>query len=150
MEQEKKKTGWSVRALAGLLGIPDATAGYWVNSGLVTVERRGRGRGGHSIGIAGLRELVTVMELRNAGISLQAVQRAVEELRRLTSEARPLAQLMVVAIGDDVVWHESGDPAAFVSAERRPGQRVLLVPVGEATAELQRRLETESVGALST
>ena len=146
MEQQEK-TGWSVRALAQLLGIPVSTASYWVISGLVTVERRGRGRGGHTICIAGLREMVTVMELRNAGISLQAVQRAVEELRRLTSEDRPLAQLMVVAIGDDVVWHEEGDPAAFVSAHRRPGQRVLMVPVGEATADLQRRLETESVGA---
>ena len=85
------------------------------------------------------------MELRNAGISLQAVQRAVEELRRLTSENRPLAQLMVVAIGDDVVWHEQGDPTAYVSAHRRPGQRVLLVPVGEATTELQRQLNTVSV-----
>ena len=91
--------------------------------------------------------MVTVMELRNAGISLQAVQRAVEELRRLTREDRPLSQLMVVAIGDDVVWYEEGDPAAFVSAHRRPGQRVLLVPVGEATAELQRRLEGVGTGA---
>ena len=90
--------------------------------------------------------MVAVMELRSAGISLQAVQRAVEELRRLTDEDRPLSQLMVVAIGDDVVWHEGGDPAALVSAHRQPGQRILIVPVGEATAELQRRLETERVG----
>ncbi len=54
--------------------IPVATASYWVNSGLVTVERRGRGRVGHTIGIAGLRELVTVMELRNAGISLASAR----------------------------------------------------------------------------
>jgi len=38
--------------------------------------------------------MVAVMELRNAGISLQAVQRAIEELRRLTDEERPLSQLM--------------------------------------------------------
>ena len=85
------------------------------------------------------------MELRNAGISLQAVQRAVEELRQITSEERPLSHLMVVAIGDDVVWHEGGDPTAMVSAKRQPGQRILIVPVGEATAELQRRLGAESV-----
>ncbi len=142
----QERSGWSMRALADLLGIPTATASYWLNSGLVTAVRRGRGRAGHVIGLEGLRELVTVMELRNAGISLQAVQRAVEELRRLTSEEHPLAQLMVVAIGDDVVWHEEGDPTAFVSAHRRPGQRVLLVPVGEATAELQRRLEGVGTG----
>jgi len=145
MEQQEK-TGWSVRSLAQLLGIPDSTASYWVNSGLVMVERRGRGRGGHTIGIAGLREMVAVMELRNAGISLQSVQRAVQELRQFTSEQRPLSQLMVVAIGDDVVWQEGGDPAALVNIHRRPGQRILIVPVGEATAELQRRLETASVG----
>ncbi len=144
MEQQEK-TGWSVRALADLLGIPGTTAGYWVNSGLVTAERRGRGRAGHTIGLAGLRELVAVMELRNAGISLQAVQQAVGELRQLTSQERPLSQLMVVAVGDDVVWHEGGDPTALVSAKRQPGQRILIVPVGEATAELQRRLGVESV-----
>ncbi len=142
---EQRKTGWSVRALAHLLGIPDSTASYWVNSGLVTAERRGRGRGGHTIGLAGLRELVAVMELRGAGISLQAVQQAVHDLRRLTSEERPLSQLIVVAVGDDVVWHEGGDPTALVSAKRQPGQRILIVPVGEATAELQRRLGAESV-----
>ena len=144
MEQQEK-TGWSVRALAHLLGIPGSTASYWVNSGLVTAERRGRGRAGHTIGLQGLREMVAVMELRGAGISLQAVQLAVHDLRRLTSEERPFSQLMVVAIGDDVVWHEGGDPAALVSAHRQPGQRILIVPVGEATAELQRRLGTESV-----
>ena len=64
-----------------------------------------------------------------AGISLQAVQLAVHDLRRLTSEERPLSQLMVVAIGDDVVWHEGGDPAALVSAHRQSGQRILIVPV---------------------
>ena len=79
------------------------------------------------------------------GISLQGVQRAVADLRRLTSEERPLTQLMVVAIGDDVVWHEGGDPAALVSAHRQPGQRILIVPVGEVTAELHNRLDTGSV-----
>ena len=130
--------------LAHLLGFPNSTASYWVNSDLVTAEHRGRGRGGHTIGLAGLRELVAVMELRNAGISLQAVQQAVGELRQLTSQERPLSQLMVVAVGDDVVWHEGGDPTALVSAKRQPGQRILIVPVGEATAELQRRLGAES------
>ena len=143
----QEPSGWSVRALANLLGIPATTATYWLNAGLVTAERRGRGRGGHTIGIAGLREMVAVMEMRNAGISLQSVQRAVQELRQLASEQRPLAELMVVAIGDDVVWHEGGDPAALISAHRRPGQRILLVPVGEATAELQRRLEGVGTGA---
>ena len=51
----------------------------------------------------------------------------------------------MVATGDDVVWHEGGDPGALVSAHRQPGQRILIVPVGEATAELQRRLGAESV-----
>ena len=92
--------------------------------------------------------MVAVMELRNAGISLQGVQRAVADLRKLTSEERPLTQLMVVAIGDDVVWHEGGDPAALVSAHRQPGQRILIVPVGEVTAELHNRLETGNVEML--
>ena len=139
--KQHEKTGWSVRALADLLGIPATTAGYWVNSGLVATERRGRGRAGHTIGLQGLREMVAVMELRGAGISLQGVQRAVEELRQITNEERPLSNLIVVAIGDDVVWHEGDDPTALVSAHRQPGQRILIVPVGEATAELQRRLE---------
>ena len=125
---QQEKAGWSVRALAHLLGIPGSTASYWVNSGLVTAERRGRGRAGHTIGLQGLREMVAVMELRGAGISLQAVQRAVEELRRLTSEDRPLSQLIVVATGDDVVWHEGETPERWLALIVSRGSASSLCP----------------------
>ena len=75
--------GWSVRTLAELLGEPATTATHWVNAGLVSVECRGRGRAGHVIGEAGLRELLAVSELRGVGISPQSVRSAVEELRGL-------------------------------------------------------------------
>ncbi len=142
--QQGNPSGWTARNIARLLGIAHPTLWYWINTGLVTPDRLGRGRDGHSIGLSGLLEVVTVMELRRAGFSLQAIRQAVENLRQLTSQQRPLLQLMAVATGDDIVWAESSDPVMLVSTYHKPGQRILLVPVGEATAELQHRLETET------
>lgn len=140
-----KAEGWSARALARLLDVRAPTMTYWVALGLVRPERVGRGRRGHTIGVQGLLEAVTVKGLRHAGISLQAVRRAVEELRRLTGEQRPLATLVIVALGDDIVWKEADDVPGYISAHRRPGQRVLQIPVGEAVEMLRETFEREAV-----
>jgi DNA-binding transcriptional MerR regulator len=79
--------GWTARALARQTGIPAATVSKWVTSDLITPEQYGRGRGGHIIGLSGLMELLAVQELSAAGFSMQAIRRAVENLRQLSGHA---------------------------------------------------------------
>ncbi len=136
-------SGWTARALARLTGVPAATVATWVSNGLVTPVRHGRGRGGHTIGAAGLLELLAVVDLREAGFSMQAIHRAVENLRALSGQDRPLAGLTIVVDGGDILWkdaHEVSDTP--ISALRRPGQRLMVFPIGEQHAECLQTLQS--------
>jgi len=152
----KPTTGWTARALARQMGLPAATVASWVVSDLVSVEQYGRGRGGHVIGIAGLLELLAVAELRQAGFPLQSIRRAVQNLRGLTGQDRPLARLTLVVSGKDIAWKDADDLSdVTISALRQPGQRLMVFPIGEKHSELLDRLErvdcipTESGDTLS-
>jgi DNA-binding transcriptional MerR regulator len=86
------------------------------------------------------RDLVAIRvanELRNAGISLQALRRVVKHLhtRKGLSATEALASTTLVTDGHDVF--ELVDDA-MLSALKNPGQRVLfVVPLGKLVAELQ-------------
>jgi len=115
---------------------------HWVESGLVNPDQRGRGRGGHSIGIAGLMELLAVSELRHAGFSLQEIRRAVDNLRELTGHERPLAKLTLVVSGNDIAWKDAEELADIpMSALHYPGQRLMVLPVGKMHSDLVERLQ---------
>ena len=141
--------GWTARELARHVGVPANTVTSWIQSGLVTPDVLRRGRGGHEIGGAGLLELLTVLELRNAGISVQAIRRAVENLHHLTGHDRPLARLTLIVQGDDIIWkHTQEIEETPISALHHPGQRLMIFPVGERHQtlldELSRHLSTKS------
>jgi DNA-binding transcriptional MerR regulator len=135
--------GWTARELARQTGVPAATLASWITGGIITPEHYGRGRGGHVVGVSGLLELLSVLELRQAGFSLQAIRRTVENLRELTGHARPLVRLILVVCGRDIAWkdaHELSD--ITISALQRPGQRLMVFPIGERYAELLHQLGT--------
>ena|SRR5579871_5085640 len=135
--------GWTARALARQTGVPAATVAAWVTSGLVTPEQYGRGRGGHVIGISGLLELLAVMELREAGIPMRAIRRAVENLRQLSGHERPLVRLTLVVSGRDIVWRDALELSGVtISALHKPGQRLMVFPVGERHAEMLHQLRS--------
>lgn len=137
--------GWSARELSRMTSIKLPTLIHWIGSGLVTPEHFGRGRGGHSIGIAGLMELLAVSELRHAGFSLQEVRRAVDNLRELTGHNRPLAQLTLVVSGNDIAWKNAEELATIpVSVLQSPGQRLMVLPVGKMHSDLVGRLQTST------
>jgi DNA-binding transcriptional MerR regulator len=134
--------GWSARSLARLISVPPQTVQYWVASGLIIPEKVGRGRGGFVIGLRGLMEAVTILELRKGGFSLQKIREAVENLRRLSTRERPLTCLTLVAMGNEFAW-KTGDELAEVtiSALRQPGQALFVFPVGERHEALIRQLD---------
>jgi DNA-binding transcriptional MerR regulator len=135
--------GWTARALARQTGVPAATVASWVTSGLVTPEQYGRGRGGHIIGVSGLLELLAVVELRQAGVPMQAIRRAVENLRQLSGHERPLARLTLIVSGKDIVWKDALELSGVtISALHKPGQRLMVFPVGEIHTEMLLQLQT--------
>jgi hypothetical protein len=137
--------GWTARALGRLVDLPAATVASWVTTGLVTPEQYGRGRGGHVIGVLGLLELLAVMELRHAGIPMQSIRQAVENLRDLSGHERPLARLTLIVSGTDIAWTDADDlTGVAVSALHKPGQRLMIFPVGELHAEMLHQLQTHA------
>jgi hypothetical protein len=104
-------------------------------------ELRGRGRKGHLIGLTGLLELLTIIELRGAGVSLQAIARAIENLRNISGESRPMAKFILVVRGKDIVWSDEDSLASMTfSALRSPGQRLLVFPIGRQHAEIAQHM----------
>ncbi len=143
--------GWSARALARLTGVPVPTLASWVRTGLITPIQYGRGRGGHSIGVSGLMELVAIIELRRAGVPLQSIRRAVENLREISGHARPLARLTMVVDGGDIAWKDADELAVMpISALHKPGQRLMIFPVGEQHAEMLHQLQDHGEEVSST
>jgi DNA-binding transcriptional MerR regulator len=134
--------------LSRLAGVPAPTLVNWIASGLITPDRFGRGRGGHSIGVSGLLELVTIIELKSAGFSMQAIRRAVENLRALSGTTRPLADLTLLVYGRDLVWKDAKELADTpISALQKPGQRLMLLPIGQQHQAMLQRLELEGLSA---
>lgn len=142
---------WSARALGQRVAVPHSTVSHWIATGLVEPSRRGRGRRGHDLGITGLLELIAVRELRAAGIPLRAIRRAVEHLREITGHSRPLTQLVLLVVGNDVVVRDMGDDGTWVSALRHPTQRMMVFPIGDEhrrlVADLPAPPEHEEIAA---
>jgi len=137
-------TGVSVRRAAQILDIPQRTANRLVTDGWVTPEGRSKATGRssrYSLGPAGLRELVTVSQLRKYGFSTRSVKKAITTLRALSGLDRPLAeQLTLVVAGDDLTWVQ-GELA--VSLLKHPAQAFLAIRVSDIYSDLIRRLRAE-------
>ena len=124
--------GWTAREIARSVGVSANTVISWIQNGLVTPDALGRGRSGHELGALALLELLAVIELRDAGVSIQKIRKAVENLRQITGEERPLAHLSLIVQGEDVIWKQSDEVEhSQISALHHPGQRLMVFPIGE-------------------
>lgn len=126
-------SSWTAKAVADHLGVSAQRVSSWITAGLVEPARRGRGRRGHDLGVTGLLEALAVRDLQDAGFATREVRRAVETLRGLSGEDRPLSKVCVAVFGDDVMIRDEDE---LVSLLRHPAQRVMLFRIGRACAEL--------------
>jgi DNA-binding transcriptional MerR regulator len=131
-------TKFTARQAARVAGLSYSTVAYWDRSEFLHPSIGG-GKCSGSERIYSFQDLVALRvahQLREAGISLQALRRLVRFLRDQKSMSSPLAHTCLVTDGCDV-YEKRGD--ALLSIFRNPGQGCLFdsVDLSQAAAEVQ-------------
>lgn len=127
-------------AVAKVLDVSLRKLGYWDKMNLVKPSiSHASGRGSRRLySFLDVVELRTVQALRNEGVSLQKIRKAVAFLRReLSGAMRPLADLKFITDGVSL-FTLTADPQAVMDA--LSGQLVHSIPLGRYYELLERKL----------
>ncbi len=129
-------TGFGARAVLALTGISYRQLDYWARTGLVGSSiRQAAGRGSRRVySFADLVALRLVGQLREEGVSVQTIRRAVKWLRSHADQ--PLATLALTAQGKKV-FALTDDPAKLMEATA-DGQVVLAISLEKVARHLER------------
>lgn len=129
-------TGFGARAVLQLTGVSYRQLDHWARTGLVGSSiRQAAGRGSRRVYSFGdLVALRVVGQLRDAGVSVQTIRRAVRWLR--SHADRPLSTLALAAHGKQV-FALTDDPAKLIEATGE-GQVVLAISVAKVARHLER------------
>jgi DNA-binding transcriptional MerR regulator/predicted RNase H-like HicB family nuclease len=129
-------TGFGASAVLKLTGISYRQLDYWARTGLVGSSiRKAAGRGSRRVySFPDLVALRVVGQLREAGVSVQTIRRAVRWLRSHADQ--PLATLALAAQGEKV-FALTDDPAKLIEATA-DGQVVLAISVEKVARHLER------------
>jgi DNA-binding transcriptional MerR regulator len=132
--------GFGAGDASRLSGVAIANLDYWARSGFLPPSlQEGRGKGSQRrYSFQDLVALRVAGQLREAGISLQALRRVIAHLRARGVD-QPLASTYLVSDGKDV-YEVHGDAA--ISTLRQPGQSgfLWLVDLGSVVAELRQAI----------
>jgi DNA-binding transcriptional MerR regulator len=129
-------TGFGASAVLKLTGISYRQLDYWARTGLVGSSiRQAAGRGSRRVySFPDLVALRVVGQLREAGVSVQTIRRAVRWLRSHADQ--PLSTLALAAQGKKV-FALTDDPAKLIEATGE-GQVVLAISVEKVARHLER------------
>jgi predicted RNase H-like HicB family nuclease len=130
-----KGSGFGSSIVLNLTGVTYRRLDYWARSGLVGSSiREAAGHGSRRVySFEDLVALRVVARLLDAGVSLQAVRRAAEYLKRHT--VRPLSTLALAAKGNRV-FVLTGNPAKIIEATSQ-GQVVIAIDVEPIVKDLR-------------
>ena len=126
-----------------ITGVKYRTLDYWTRSGFMKPSVQ-TAKGTGTDRLFSFRDVIAVKvahELRQAGVSLQALRRVVSYLRRYKKTEQPLAECRLVVKDNDVLWCENDQE--LISALRSPGQHVFrfVVDLGTVTREIEEAIE---------
>jgi DNA-binding transcriptional MerR regulator/predicted RNase H-like HicB family nuclease len=129
------RSGFGSKTVLRLTGITYRQLVHWDKTGLVgSSVRAAAGRGSRRVySFEDLIALRVVARLLDAGISLQAVRRAVQYLKRHTD--RPLSRFALVPSGKKILV-PTEDPAKLVEATQH-GQVIIEIPVKPIVERLE-------------
>ena len=134
--------GYTAGQAAKVTGLKYATVDYWDRSGFLSPSVAGaQGKGSdRAYNFQDLIALRVARQLREAGISLQALRKIVRFLRKHKGLSSPLAETYLVTDGHDV-FEKQGD--AVLSVLRQPGQRCFyfVLDLSRTVAELREAVE---------
>jgi predicted RNase H-like HicB family nuclease len=134
-------SGYNVRTVERVTALTHRQLVHWDETGLIRPSvRQARGRGSRRVySFEDLIELRVVAGLRDKGVTLQAVRKAVVFLRAHHAElARPLARLTFVTDGRSI-FSLTENPNTIVDLTAR-GQVVIAVSVGQLIASLRAKV----------
>jgi DNA-binding transcriptional MerR regulator len=130
---EETRVGYRGPTACKIVGITYRQLDYWARTGLVTPSlRQASGSGTQRLyGFEDVVQLRVVKRLLDAGVSLQKVRLAVDELR---SRGRSLSDVTLVSDGGSVLAVEDGQQV-FDLLQR--GQGVFAIAIGPVVDQLQ-------------
>jgi DNA-binding transcriptional MerR regulator len=127
-----------------LSGVPYPRLDYWIRTGFLTpsIELASGTGSDRGFSFADVLALRVAQRLREAGVPLQSLRKAVERIRRmkrLTSSTEALASTYLVSDGRDV-FEKTGDQ--LVSMLRKPGQIgfAWLIDLGGIVREIREKM----------
>lgn len=131
--------GYTASEVIALTGVKGRQLDSWARTKFVVPSvQQGDGRRGGTWRLWGFRDLIALRaarQLREAGISLQALRRVVLFLRAEGLD-QPLAQTLLIADGKDVVRVIDAERA--FSVLKRPNQARFVLALGGIVGELER------------
>jgi len=138
------KDSFSATEASRITKVPYATLDYWARTKLVRpsiADARGTGTD-RRYSFKDLVALRVARELRNAGISTQALRNAIKHIRDLPN---PLAETRILAIGSSVVWVNNSEQ--IIDVLKTPGQTIFAFMLDFPRAVEETREQVEAVKA---
>jgi len=133
-ETASEITGASIRQIS-----------YWIRQGIITPVEPGSGKGSvRQFGFVDILRIKVLLQLRNAGISLQRVRAALAKLADW-GENDPLVSGRLLAIGERPYWVENEAQLVDIIRQQRAMAPLVLVDLGEIAEET--RLEMAAMCA---
>jgi len=128
-------TGFGARAVLALTGISYRQLDHWARTGLVHASvRKAAGRGSRRVySFSDLVALRVVGQLRETGLSVQTIRKAVTYLKRHADQ--PLSMLNLIGLGKKV-FALTDDPTKLVEATAS-GEVVLTISVESLSRHLE-------------
>ena len=130
-----------------IVGVTQRQLGYWDDSALAHPH----GRPAHGSGSRRLYTLLDMIQLkligrlRQAGLSLQKIRRALLSLSELADEPAPLAELEVITDGRRVLVRRSNEQILDPLAK----QYILRLPLADLMAEIEEQIPSNSPGRVN-
>ena len=121
-----------------IVGLTQRKLGYWDATALARPHgRAAKGSGSRRLyTLLDVVQLKLILRLRQAGLSLQKIRRALLSLSALADEPAPLAELEVIADGHRILVRRSNEQLLDPLAR----QYVLRLPLADLIAEIEKQV----------
>lgn len=130
----------STEQAARLAGATVRMLDYWCSRGLITPTVPAQGKGSaREFGFVDMVRIKVLVRLRNAGVPLQRIRRALEQLREW-DEPDPLTSGRLIVIGDRLFWAKSDSELVDILSQQRAMVQVVLLDLAEIARETEAKL----------